>query len=89
MDIKQVFEWADTLGVIALLLIIIGTGARRVWVWGYQLTDAVVEAGKRESALVLACQKWQNVAEANQQQTDKLIQQVEELLLLLRSRRRL
>jgi hypothetical protein len=42
MDIElgQVLRWVSDLGVIGLLLIIIWSGHRRLWVWGWQLEAA-------------------------------------------------
>lgn len=53
-------QWLDQYGwPLATLAIVIGTGARKVWVWGWALRDAEArEASWKEIAL-----KALNVAE--------------------------
>lgn len=62
MDFDQLAKWADTLGVIAILLGVILAGHKRVWVWGYQLEKSEAQ-----------CTKWQDVAERNQKSVERLI----------------
>ncbi len=41
IDLKAITEFANTVTVVIMFTIIIATGARKIWVWGYQLADAV------------------------------------------------
>lgn len=44
--------------IISLLLIALGAGARRMWVWGYQLTDSE----KRETLANARAERWEGIA---------------------------
>jgi hypothetical protein len=39
VTVGQIFDWISKGGALALLVLILIGGWKRIWVWGYQLTD--------------------------------------------------
>lgn len=70
-DFAKFFDIASKITLsLGLLLVLIG-GWRRVWVWGYQLTECETRAAKRELELKEEIREWKDVNRFNGRMADR------------------
>lgn len=55
--------------IITLLLLALGSGARKMWVWGYQLTDSEAREEKAEARAT----RWEAIALRALKVTEKAV----------------